>query len=78
MSKNSKYHPPEIPLRVAASAVEQLSSRFLLASLILGPGVLSVSARFRVLKVVIYLPTFVGNEAGKDEEGLDMVFLEDT
>jgi len=60
VSEYPQYHPPEIPLREATSAFEQLRRSFFLALFVPCPGFATVFACVDVFRVLLLLPAFVG------------------
>lgn len=57
--KDPQNHPPEIPLREATPAFEQLRRRVFLALFVPGPGFATVFACVDVFCVLLLLPAFV-------------------
>lgn len=60
VSEYPQYHPPEIPLRKATPAFEQLRCSFFLALFVPCPCFATVFACVDMFRVLLLFPAFVG------------------
>ncbi|KIK55248.1 hypothetical protein GYMLUDRAFT_175844, partial [Collybiopsis luxurians FD-317 M1] len=67
--KDTKDHPPEIPLRERTSSREQLGRSLLLTSLVFFPSVAPITTSLILLLREVRLPFLVGRETRKNEYG---------